>query len=405
MMNKKALLLFFILLLIPVYSDNYIEYTSRGTLSCSTISSGCFIKLYNTDNSHAALCNNTATYQYGCQIDVSTTIGSQAKSYSIPVGFSWTNCQNPILYLYNEKNSHVSLYSKPYSVCLDQYFSKALNVSTTPGTFLIGLYNTDNSHVSLSQKSYNLYINIIDTTFPNVSYNDTRDYIDYTALPIYINASFADNSYLYYCNIDINGRFIDISNNCRYKSFYNYTFSISNSDCSPGNPCYITYVAVDLAGNLYKRVKSYTVISPCLNIYLGSDNLILVGFEPYYLRVRLENPLTCFGNFTNINLTVDGTDCAGIILIDGTTGVNYYIPKLINGESKEINLRIDPLRTGKCTIRVTVNGTVENLNENKVYTKEIPVSVVIRTSLGFLVVSEPSIILAVLFIISVILLL
>lgn len=398
-MIKKFLFFLFILLLIPVYSDTYTEYTSKGTISCSTnIPSSCFLRLYKTDNSHVALCNNTAVpYAYGCQISVSTTIGTQTINYIIPINFTWINCQNPILYLYDEKNSHVSLYPKSYSVCFDQNFSKVLNISNTSGTFLIGLYNTDNSHVSISQNSYNLFINIIDNTFPNVSYNNTRDYI---TVPDYINVTFYDNSYLYYCNIDVNGRFINISSDCRYKSSYNYTFSITSSDCSPGNPCTITYVAVDLAGNLYKRVKNYTVLNPCLNVILGSglSSLILVGFEPYFLRIRVENPLTCLGNFTNITLTVDGRDCTGIILVNGGTVVNYTIQRLVNGDSWETSVRIDPLRTGRCYLRVIVNGTVENLNENRIYTKEIPVSVVIRTALGFLIVSEPTIILAILLI-------
>jgi len=417
MIFKKILFLLFFLILVPIYSDTYTEDRSYGTLSCSTFSSGCFLRLYKTDDSHVALCNNTAVRNaYGCNISVSTTIGGQMMNYDIPIDFTWINCQNPILYLYDEKNSHVSLHNTSnlkYAICLDQYFQKVLNVSNiSQGIFLIGLYNETNSHVTINESKnvkVKLYLNITDNVFPNVSYNDTRDYIDYTALPVYINVTFYDNLYLYYCNVDVNGRFIDISNNCRNQSSYSYTFNITSSDCSPGNPCTITYVAVDLAGNLYKRVKTYTVISPCLNIILGGrlSSLILVGFEPYFLRIRLENPLTCFGNFTNITLTVDGRDCTGIILINGGTVVNYTIQRLVNGGSWETDppIRIDPLRTGRCYLRVIANGTVENLNENRIYTKDITVSVVIRTALGFLIVSEPTIILAILLIISLFLLL
>jgi len=399
-MNKKILFFLFILLLIPVYSDTYTEYTSNGTISCSTSSPSCFLKLYNynADNSHVALCNNTAPIQYGCQIISSTTISSQTVNYFIPINFTWTNCQNPILYLYNERNSHVSLYPKSYSVCFDQYFSKVLNISNTSGSFLIGLYNTNNSHVSTSQRSYNLFINVTDKVFPNVSYNDTRDYL---TVPVYINVTFYDNLYLYYCNIYINNKLIDLSNSCKYSSSYNYTFNITSSDCPPGNPCTITYVTVDLAGNLYKRVKSYTVLNPCLNLVLGGSisSLILVGFDPYFLRIRLENPLTCIGNFTNITLTVDGTDCTGIILVNGGNKASYSISKLANGGSWETTVRIDPLRTGNCNLRIIANGTVENLNENRVYMVVIPVSVAIRTALGFLIVSEPTIILAIILIV------
>jgi len=399
-MSKKLLFFLFILLLIPVYSDTYTESTSKGIISCSTSSPSCFLKFhnYNTDNSHIALCNNTAPIQYGCQIITSTTIGNQIRNYFIPINFTWTNCQNPILYLYNERNSHVSLYPKTYSVCFDQYFSKVLNISSTSGSFLIGLYNTDNSHVSTSPKSYNLFINVTDAIFPNVSYNDTRNYL---TVPVYINVTFYDNSYLYFCNIYINNKLIDLSNNCRYLSSYSYTFNITSSDCPPGSSCTVTYIAVDLAGNLYKRVKSYTVLNPCLNLILGGDvsSLILVGFEPYFLRIRLENPLTCIGNFTNITLTVDGTDCTGIVLINGGNKVSYSISRLNNGNSWEATVRIDPLRTDKCNLRIIANGTVEHLNENRVYVVEIPVSVAIRTALGFLIVSEPTIILAIILIV------
>jgi len=406
-MNKKLLFFLFILLLIPIYSDNYIEYTSNGTISCSINAnpSSCFLKLYYPVNSHVALCNNTAPLQYGCQINVSAKVNGQTMNYVIPINFSWTNCQNPILYLYHQSNSHVSLYSTPYTpyfVCFDQYFSKVLSISNTSGSFLIGLYHTSNSHVSTSPESYNLFINVTDTTFPNVSYNDTRDYI---TVPDYINVTFYDDSYLYYCDIDVNGRFIDLSNNCRYLPSYNYTFNITSSDCPPGNPCNVTYVAVDLAGNLYERIKSYTVLNPCLDLIPGTDNLILVGFEPYFLGIELENPLTCVGNFTNITLTIDGTDCTGIIFINGGNNLSYFIPELTNGNSWETSVEIDPLRTGRCSLTITANGTVENLNESMVYTVEIPVSVAIRTALGFLIVSEPSIIFAILSIISLFLLL
>jgi len=280
MMDKKILFLLFILLLTPVYSDSYEEYTNNGILSCFPYSSSfistssCFLSLYKTNNSHVALCNITTPLKYGCNITVSTTIGNQIKDYRIPINFTWISCQNGFLYLYDEKNSHVSIYNASnlkYSICLDQYFQRALNVyNTSQGIFLIGLYKYNNSHVTINESEsvgVRLYIDITDRDFPNVSYNDTRDYTDYSRFPIYINVTFYDNtSYLYYCNIYVNGRSVDISDSCRYNSSYSYVFNITSSDCTHGTNCTITYVAVDLAGNLYKRVKNYTVLNPCLSI-------------------------------------------------------------------------------------------------------------------------------------------
>jgi len=404
-MYKKFPIFLFILLLIPIYAENVSGIVSCHFIPPNSDLSSCFLMLYRMDNSHVALCNNTAPYlqKYGCLINVTTTVNNQVKNYTIPIKFTWINCQNPILYIYKDKNSHVSLSSVPnsYSVCFDQNFSKVLNISNSSGTFLIGLYNITNSHVSINNTSlsYRLFINVTDKVFPNVIYNNTKDYI---ILPAYINVSFSDNLFLYYCEIYINNKPIYLSDHCRYSSYYSYTFSINESDC-PKNQCNITYVAVDLAGNLYKLVKSYTVLNPCLEISLdgGLSSLILVGFEPRFLDIKLRIPPLCTGNFTNSTLIIDGTDCTGIILINGRTKLSYSVSNLPYTTS----VRIDPLRTGRCNLRIVFNGTIKDLEENIVYTTTIPVSVSIRTALGFLIVSEPTIIIAVVLILILLLLL
>jgi len=406
-MYKKFPIFLLILLLVPIYAENVSGIVSCYLVPPNSDFQSCFLMLYRTDNSHVTLCNNTAPYlqKYGCLINVTTTINNQVKNYTIPINFTWINCQNPILYIYKDKNSHVSLSSVPnsYSVCFDQNFSKVLNISNISGTFLIGLYNINNSHVSINSASnlpYKFFINVTDKVFPNVIYNNTRDYI---ILPAHINVNFSDNLFLYYCEIYINNKPVYLSNYCRYLSYYSYTFSINESDCPSGSQCNITYVVVDLAGNLYKLVKSYTILNPCLEISLdgGLSSLILVGFEPRFLDIKLRIPPLCTGNFTNSTLIIDGMDCTGIILINGRTKLSYSVSNLPYTTS----VRIDPLRTGRCNLRIVFNGTIEGLGENRVYTITIPVSVSIRTALGFLIVSEPTITIAVILILISLLLL
>ncbi|RDD52275.1 hypothetical protein BA065_02585 [Nanoarchaeota archaeon NZ13-N] len=408
-MNYRIFFAFILILfLIPVYSD--IEYRYNGTLSCSISNSnlnGCLFKIYYPDNSHVSLCSSSPAPYYVCQINV--------QSYTIPINFSWTNCQGPFLYLYEATNSHVSRYNTSYlkySICFGRYFSEVLNVSnvSTPGSFfLIGLYNENNSHVTTNESKsiIRLYLNITDREYPNIFYNNTNNYIK---LPTMISVNFSDNKYLYFCNININGNPVDLSSDCRYKSFYNYSFTITKSDC-PDKSCTITYNAIDLAGNMYGITKTYNVLEPCLELTVGSglSSIILIGFDPYYLRIILKNPSYCYGNFTNVILNLNGKNCEGIILIDGGTSFTYNVSgdlpngKLVNGGSWDTAVRIDPLRTGNCILYVNVNATVEGLNENVIYSREIPVSVSIRTSLGFLIVSEPTFIYIIILVISLIL--
>ncbi len=307
-------------------------------LNCTAVPynvSNALLWLYDLLNTHVSLPekDNNAKYSLYCYINISTPLGFKIKN------ISFSTCNSGFLYLYHEKNSHVSKDNGNIGICFSSPFNKIVNaIWSTENlnyTFVLSLYNSENSHVSLERKNWKLYFVLKDEEKPHteITYPQNNSIITTVTFPVIFRDY--DNGGLL-C-------FYEVGNKT-FERKCNGTVYINTYDCS--NPCIIKSIVIDFAGNVEE--KTY--------IYKLKNVPLLVQVEtPDHITVPISNAITTFEiRITNpsnkeINLSIDYSVKPLMKVPEALLPKIYLSQKrliLKPGETKKIVVNITAYRIG-----------------------------------------------------------